>query len=163
MQLCFFFFCSASNITESNLMLKFGETNCLTLRCNLLLIDFCIILQLLPATEDLPSAQGGSLTQLLSLWRFSRQMYLGAQGFPGLSCLFCKDMQIEPPASDCALHSPSQIANCGGSQLFSCAHVRKIKLDRLQEPVSSVWVFHGRRQEIRERGLSFASQPHALK
>lgn len=67
-------------------MLKFGETDCLTLRCNLLLIDFCIILQLLLATEGLPSAQGGSLTEtsvIIPVEIFQANVSRGS-GFPRL-------------------------------------------------------------------------------
>lgn len=53
-------------------------------------------------------------------------MGLGVQDFPGLNCLICKDMQIQPPASDCALHSPRQNVNHGGSQLFPSAHALKL-------------------------------------
>lgn len=80
------FFGSPPSTTDSNLMLKFGETDCLTLQCNLLLIDFCIILQLLPATEDLPSAQGGSLTEtsvIIPVEIFQANVSWGS-GFPRL-------------------------------------------------------------------------------
>jgi len=109
------------------------------------------VLQLLRDEEELLRPQRDSLTETSVITPavvFRASRVLGAQDFPGLSCLVSNDMLIQPPASDRALRGPRQNEKPGRKSIISQCTCSEIKLDHLQDPISSAWVFHGPRQEI---------------
>lgn len=88
------------------------------------------VVQLPLGYEVLHWPQRDSLTEtsVITPAGFFFQAYtvLRLQDFPGLSCLISSDMQIQPPASDCAVQDHRQNVNHGGSQLFLSAYALRL-------------------------------------
>lgn len=149
--------CSCELMHQLDIRLHFGESDCLTLECNMPLIDFYVTRRLLQVLKGLPDPPGAFISNTSDIFWASRGSW-----FPTVwavpSAKICRWSHLPRHR---LLNGASQIAECGGSQLFSCAHAPEIKLDRLQEPVSSAWLFHAWSQAIWKWGLSFASQPQA--